>query len=162
MPATCPWTARVWGEYRQSNLTRSHRDVLLTLKTFRGQGGIVCPSHETLADRADCGVRTVQRALRQAEHLGLVSWVERRVKAAWRWLRTSNRYFLRLPETPIAAGMRIYDRAKSTNGQGGAGGECKFKKEALRELLAKAARLPDLLAMRREALKTMLGKVSKV
>jgi DNA-binding transcriptional MocR family regulator len=116
----------------------------------------VCPSHAILADRADCGVRTVQRALRQAEHLGLVSWVERRVKAAWRWLRTSNRYFLRLPETPIASGMRIHDRAKSTNGQPDRGGECKFKKEALRELLTEAARLPDLLAIRRQTFEAKL------
>ena len=57
MPTACPWTARVWREFRVGNLTRSSRDVLLTLKTFRGTGGLCVPSHATLADRAKCSVR---------------------------------------------------------------------------------------------------------
>jgi Helix-turn-helix domain len=64
--------------------------VLLTLHTFRGQGSAAWPSHATLAERARCCTRTVQRALQHAQHLGLVSWAERRVRAGWRWLRTSN------------------------------------------------------------------------
>ena len=84
MPTPQPWTARVWREFHASTLTRAYRDVLLTLRTFRGAGGAIHPSHATLADRAKCGVRTVQRALRQAELLGLVDWIERRVRAAWR------------------------------------------------------------------------------
>ena len=105
MSAACPWTARVWAEFRAGNLTRSSRDVMLTLRTFRGLGGLCTPSHATLANRAKCSVRTVQRALRQADYLGLVRWTERRVKAAWRWLRTSNRYVFEIPETPVASGF---------------------------------------------------------
>ena len=103
MPAACPWTARVWAEFRAGNLTRSSRDVMLTLRTFRGLGGLCTPSHATLANRAKCSVRTVQRALRQADYLGLVRWAERRVRAAWRWLRTSNRYLFEIPKRQLRA-----------------------------------------------------------
>jgi hypothetical protein len=34
------WTTRVWQEYRAGNLTRAFRDVLLTLRTFRGTGAL--------------------------------------------------------------------------------------------------------------------------
>jgi AraC-like DNA-binding protein len=155
MPTPCQWTARVWREFRAGNLTRSARDVLLTLRTFRGSGGLCVPSHATLAERAKCSVRTVQRALRQADHLGLVRWTERRVRAAWRWLRTSNRYLFEIPETPVAAGMRLRRR---TTGQPARGGESGSKKEVLMEMLRAAAALPDLLARRREA---MLRRVSQ-
>ena len=39
----------VWAEFRAGNLTRAGRDVLLTLRTFRGHGGEIHPSHATLA-----------------------------------------------------------------------------------------------------------------
>jgi DNA-binding transcriptional MocR family regulator len=86
----------IWLEFRAGNLTRAHRDVLLCLA---GYGRVAWPSHQTLADRANCCVRTVQRALEAARDLGLVTWVERRVRAGWRWLRTSNRYTLTVPAT---------------------------------------------------------------
>lgn len=100
------WTARVWQEYRGGTLTRAYRDVLLTLQSYRGRGGLICPSHETLADRTRCSVSTVQRALRHARTLGLVMWAERRVRASWRWLRTSNKYALDVPENPLDPGMQ--------------------------------------------------------
>jgi hypothetical protein len=87
-----PWPDRIWLEHRAGTLTRAYRDVLLTLRTYRGRSGMIHPSHETLAERAKCSVSTVQWALRQAQRLGLVSWTERRVRAGWRWLRTSNCY----------------------------------------------------------------------
>ena len=86
-----PWRDRVWQEFRAGNLTRAYRDVLLTLASFRGAGGLICPAHATLAERAGCSVSTVRRALAQAFLLGLVSWTERRIHAGWRWLRTSQR-----------------------------------------------------------------------
>jgi len=39
MPAS--WTDRVWLEFRAGNLTRAYRDVLLTLRTYRGHGGLI-------------------------------------------------------------------------------------------------------------------------
>jgi hypothetical protein len=145
------WTARVWQEFKSGNLTRTARDVLLTLATYRGHGGLICPSHATLAERVDCHPSTVLRALQAARDLGLVRWSERRVRAAWRSLRTSNRYRLLVPEAPVVAGVH-------TNRQSAGGGESKFKKEApeqdrgaLAAMLAGAAKLPDLLAARRAA-----------
>jgi len=153
------WTARIWAEFRAGNLTRVWRDVLLTLRTYRGHGGLICPSHATLAERAKCGVRSVQHALRQARALGLVSWVERRVRAAWRWLRTSNRYFLELPGEPVRAGLRAPTKRKSFRRE-----EREEKKEAreersaaLAEMMRQAAKFPDLLAARREAMKARLA-----
>ena len=51
---------------------------------------LIRPSHATLAERVDCHASTVWRALQAARELGLVRWAERRVRAAWRSLRTSN------------------------------------------------------------------------
>jgi hypothetical protein len=55
------WTNRIWTEFHAGNLTSSARDVLLTLATYRGTGGIAWPSHTTLADRAGCCVRGHRR-----------------------------------------------------------------------------------------------------
>lgn len=152
MPAPCPWTARVWREFRVGNLTRFWRDVLLTLRTFRGAGGLCMPSHATIAARARCCVRTVQRALHQADLLGLVRSVERRVRAGWRSLRTSNRYLFTMPETPVVEGLRPRRRPPATTGQPVRGGELGNKKEALEEMMRGARAMPDLLAARRTTL----------
>jgi DNA-binding transcriptional MocR family regulator len=152
MPTTEAWTARCWSEFRAGNLTRAFRDVLLTLRTFRGHGGIAWPSHETLASRAGCCVRTVQRALQQAQHLGLVSWVERRVRAGWRWLRTSNAYRLLAPIAAVISAQIVpKPRRQPTTGQCDRGVESRSKKEAIQQMMQAAAGLPDLLAMRRAA-----------
>lgn len=152
MPIAQSWTARCWLEYRAGNLTRAYRDVLLTLHTFRGHGGTAWPSHATLAERAGCCVRTVQRALQQAQQLGLVSWAERRVRAGWRWLRTSNAYRLIMPRDAVQGGRKTSRRRDvSTTGQPGRGGENGSRKEALQAMMQAAAGLPDLLAMRRTA-----------
>ena len=149
VPLSNPWRDRVWQEFRAGNLTRGYRDVLLTLATFRGAGGLICPSHATLADRAGCSVSTVQRALAMAARLGLVSWSERRIRAGWRWLQTSNSYQLELPDGPVQTGLRPAWPRRRTDGQFDRGGEKISKKEALRGMLRAAAALPDLLAARR-------------
>lgn len=144
------WTIRVWSEYRCGTLTRAYRDVLLTLHTYRGHGGLICPSHETLAGRAKCTARTVHRAMKQARLIGLVDWAERRVKAGWRWLRTSNRYWLTVPDTPPDATLKpTWSR---TTGQDFSGGESVRKKEAFAAMVAEARGLPDLLAARRRVM----------
>ena len=129
--------------------------------TFRGTGGLCVPSHATLADRAGCSVRTVQRALVQAQVLDLVSWIERRVRAGWCWLRTSNAYRLAVPDGQVQPGMRMpFSRpavCPATVGQTVRGGESLSKKGALRDMLVAAAGLPDLLAMRRAAIEGRVG-----
>jgi hypothetical protein len=160
MPAqpTEPWTTRIWREFRAGNLTRAFRDTLLTLGTFRGTGGLCIPSHATLAVRAKVGERTVRRALDQARDLGLVTWSERRIRRGWRWLRTSNAYRLLMPGGAVQPGLRQpMRRTAATAGQPDRGGESLSKKAALEELLREAARLPNLLAMRRAAVETQLA-----
>lgn len=150
------WTDRIWREWRQKNLTTAFRDVLLTLRTYRGHGGLICPAQATLAARARCTVRTVARALRHAQTLGLVSWAERRVRRGWRWFRTSNRYRLTVPDSDVQAGNGPVWPRRATTGQNVGGGESRQKevgqsghKTALARMMAEAAVMPDLLAMRR-------------
>jgi Helix-turn-helix domain len=143
------WTSRVWAEFRAGNLTRAYRDVLLTLHTFRGTGGACWPSHETLADRANCCAKTVQRALQAARELDLVSWAERRVRAGWRWLRTSNLYRFVLPAAPVEP--RPIPTAPALMDKSSEKGRVS-KKVALDAMLAAAAGAPDLLLARRVAM----------
>jgi hypothetical protein len=95
------WCGYVRRAHRDGHLTRHWRDVLLELHSYRGAGGIAWPAHATLAERAECCVRTVQRALEAARDLGLVSWTARRLRAGWRSLRSSNAYRLERPQTPL-------------------------------------------------------------
>ena len=154
MPNAIPeWTARVWQEYRAGNLTRAFRDVLLTLHSYRGTGGVAWPSQATLAERAHTCVRTVQRALDQARVLDLLHSRERRVRAGWRWLRTSNVYRFMTPPTPVQPGLRAPRcrvRAATTRHPVCEGEN--QKKDALDEMRRAAAAAPDLLLARRIAM----------
>ena len=144
------WFHRVEQEYRAGNLTAKAFLVLRQLAFYLGNRGEAWPSHETLAERAGCCVRTVQRALQAARDLGLVDWVERRVRAAWRWLRTSNLYRLLMPGGAVQPGLR---GRPATTGQKDRGGEREAREgrsPALTKLLEAASGLPDLLAARRE------------
>ena len=104
------WIPAVWTQFRTGNLTRAFRDVLLTLQTFDGRGGLY-PSHATLAARAACAVRTVQEALRQGRALGLVSWHSGATR------RTSNHYVLIVPRAAVAAGCRLSHAAARAAGK---------------------------------------------
>lgn len=127
------WTKRVWAEFAAGNLTRAWRDVLLTLATFRGRSGVICPSHQTLANRATLKAsKTAERALHAARDLGLVEWTERRVRRGWRLVRSSNTYQLLIPKTRPQGGLR----RPRTNRPAVAGGELdkkerRFTMEAL-------------------------------
>src|SRR5262249_37854558 len=91
------WLARVKQEYAAGNLTATARPVLMELATFTRCRFGIWPSHELLAKRARCCIRTVQDALQAARKLGLLEWWHQRVRRAWRALRAVNRYELRLP-----------------------------------------------------------------
>jgi hypothetical protein len=96
-----PWFSRIHREYEAGNLTLHWREVLLVLGRFHTCRFGIFPSHTTIAARARCSVRTVQRALQAARGLGLLDWAARRIKAAWRSLRASNRYVLCMPAGPV-------------------------------------------------------------
>jgi hypothetical protein len=104
------WETQVWCDYREHNLTPLYRDVLLRLPNFRGRGGLIFPSHESLAAKARCCVRTVQRALNAAAGLGLLTWRERRKRVGAGTERTSNLYTLivKTPgKPPTGQGVRV-------------------------------------------------------
>ena len=118
------WRAAVWTAYRGGALTRSARDVLLTLATFRGHGGRIWPSHALLAARAVCCLKTVCRAMEQARRAGLLSWKALRWQTPGGfWRRKSNLYALRLPAaTPkghsVAEGEKPKIKQKEEGSQG--------------------------------------------
>jgi hypothetical protein len=98
------WLARVKREYEAGGLTATGRIVLMELCNFGRCRFGIWPSHELLARRARCCVRTVQDALQAARKLGLLEWWHQRVRRAWRALRAVNRYELRLPEGAVLLG----------------------------------------------------------
>ena len=146
------WFSRLKREYEAGNLPAKQYLVLCELGRFdRCRLGIF-PSHRTLAARARCGLRTVQRALQAAKRLGLVEWAATRARAAWRSLQGPNRYVLRVPAIAVSW-------AKRTGGQSARRDTYERKKEAgersngaLGAMLEVARGLPDLLKARREAL----------
>jgi hypothetical protein len=99
--AAMPWFSRLKREYEAGHLPAKQYLVLCELGRFDACRLGIFPSHRTLAARARCGLRTVQRALQAARRLGLVAWTETRVRAAWRALRGPNRYVLRVPASPV-------------------------------------------------------------
>jgi hypothetical protein len=154
------WFSRVYREYEAGNLTPLWRDVLRALGRFDGCRFGIFPSHEFLARRVRCSVRTVQRALEAARALGLVDWSAQRVRASWRLLRASNRYVLKLPAGPVQPGPHgPGNQGRATTGQAGRGVTQPITKTArerssgaLHAMLEAARALPDLLKARREAM----------
>jgi hypothetical protein len=98
------WLSRVKQEYTAGNLTATGRLVLMELATFTRCRFGIWPSHELLARRARCCIRTVQEALQAARRLGLLEWWHQRVRRAWRALRAVNRYALKLPGGAVLPG----------------------------------------------------------
>jgi hypothetical protein len=154
------WFSRVYREYEAGNLTPLWRDVLRALGRFDACRFGIFPSHEFLARRARCSVRTVQRALEAARALGLVDWSAQRVRAAWRLLRGPNRYVLKYPTGAVKPGPHgPGNQGRATTGQVGRGVTQPITKTArerssgaLAAILEAAKGLPDLLKARREAL----------
>ena len=146
------WFSRLKREYEAGNLPAKQYLVLCELGRFDCCRLGIFPSHRTLAARARCGLRTVQRALQAAKRLGLVEWAATRARAAWRSLQGPNRYVLRVPAIAVSW-------AKRTGGQSARRDTYERKKEAgersngaLGAMLEAAKALPDLLKARREAM----------
>jgi len=74
------------------------KDILLCLWGYtRCFGGAAWPSHDTIADRVGCSVRTVERALKKLQGLGWVDWQHRYQKEGPRMVQCSNLYNLSIP-----------------------------------------------------------------
>ena len=151
------WNARVDREHEADNLTRAYRDVLHALPSFRGHGGEIFPSQASLAARAHCSERTVRRAIAMAVTLGLVVVLPRRRWLRGRYVRTSNRYVIGVPDRAVVPGQRPPWPRRASTGQIGRGEIQVSKKEALEAMLLAAAAAPDLLAARRKTMEARLA-----
>jgi Helix-turn-helix domain len=106
------WRQRVKLEWRARNLTRARRDALIELLSCHGEEGLY-PSDATVAERAGCCDRTVRRARRDAQALGLLSWQHTRKLSGGRWVQGSNRYTVTVPERPVFQADTISDKGKT-------------------------------------------------
>ena len=140
------WFSRLKREYEAGNLPAKQYLVLCELGRFDACRLGIFPSHRTLAARARCGVRTVQRALQAARRL------ETRVRAAWRSLQGPNRYVLKVP----AAAVQWLRRTGGQFGREDTNDQEKPARErssgTIRAMLEAARGLPDLLKACREAM----------
>jgi hypothetical protein len=153
-----PWFEQVKQATAAGHFTYAQERCLYFLQTFRGRGGHVFPSHETIAARAGPSVSTVQRTLKIARGLGLVEWAERRVRVGWRWFRTSNAYRLLMSEKPMKPTAGQPDRVTLRVSTFSLSSGVRKEEKRLRErhaveteaMLQAAKRGPDLLKRRRE------------
>ena len=152
-----PWTARIEAEFAADNLTRSYRDVLHALAGFRGHGGEIFPSQASIAARARCSGRTVRRAIAMAVQLGLVVVLPRRRWLRGRYVRTSNRYVIGVPDRAVVPGQRAPWPRRASTGQSGQGQDKEEREAALNEMLRAAAAAPDLLLRRRLVIEGRIG-----
>jgi hypothetical protein len=92
------WTDRLTDEVLAGNLTTAHRDVLVALRSLI-MSGHPTPDQYRIAHRAGRSRRTVQRALKRAAELGLLT-----AGAEFhgdRGRRSANRYRLQRPSGPV-------------------------------------------------------------
>jgi hypothetical protein len=82
---------------RAGRLTACAKDVAEALLRRLGTSGQLDPTHERIAEDADCDTRTVRRALDALRAVGLVIWQCRLVRDGWRCAQTSSAYMLLTP-----------------------------------------------------------------
>lgn len=91
------FASQIWTLTQSRTITAKTHLVLLALASFEGQRGLF-PSHESIAARAGCSVRTVIRALETAYRLGIVERTRQRRRASCRIVNGPNRYRLILTD----------------------------------------------------------------
>lgn len=89
--------AQLWTLTQSRTITAKTHLVLQALASFEGQRGLF-PSHESIAARAGCSVRTVIRALETAYRLGVVERTRQRRRVSGRICNGPNRYRLILTD----------------------------------------------------------------
>ena len=85
--------AQLWTLTQSHTITAKTHLVLQALSSFAGHRGLF-PSHESIAARAGCSVRTVIRALETAYRLGIVQRTRQRQRVSGRICNGPNRYRL--------------------------------------------------------------------
>jgi len=87
------FASQIWTLTKARQITARTHLVLQALASFQGNRGLF-PSHESIAARAGCSVRTVIRALETAYSLGLVERTRQRIRRSGRVVNGPNRYRL--------------------------------------------------------------------
>ena len=87
------FASQIWTLTQARQITARTHLVLQALASFEGYRGLF-PSHESIAARAGCSVRTVIRALEAAYSLGLVERTRQRIRRSGRVVNGPNRYRL--------------------------------------------------------------------
>lgn len=85
--------AQIWTLTQSRTITAKTHLVLQALASFEGQRGLF-PSHESIAARAGCSIRSVVRALETAYRLGIVKRTRQRQRVSGRLVNGPNRYRL--------------------------------------------------------------------
>ena len=87
------FASTLWTLTQSRQITGKTHIVLQALASFQGHRGLF-PSHESIASRAGCSVRTVIRALEAAYRLGVVKRTRQRQRVSGRICNGVNRYRL--------------------------------------------------------------------
>lgn len=87
------FASQIWTLTQARQITAKTHLVLSALSSFQGYRGLF-PSHETIAARAGCSVRTVIRALETGYRLGLIKRTRQRQRVSGRICNGPNRYRL--------------------------------------------------------------------
>lgn len=101
------WEALSWAAQQKAGGS-TDKLILIILANFANEHGISFPAHKTIAQKAECGVSTVERALKRLEDRGLVSIdarFDRGPEGSNR--QTSNLYTLKMGVVNLTGGGGI-------------------------------------------------------
>ena len=87
------FASQIWTLTQGRQITAKTHLVLQALASFQGHRGLF-PSHESIASRSGCSVRTVIRALEASYRLGIVERRRQRQRVSGRICNGVNRYRL--------------------------------------------------------------------
>ena len=87
------FASQIWALTQGRQITATTHLVLQALASFAGHRGLF-PSHESIAARAGCSVRSVIRGLETAYRLGIVERTRQRQRVSGRICNCVNRYRL--------------------------------------------------------------------
>lgn len=87
------FASQIWTLTQSRKITAKTHLVLQALASLEGHRGLF-PSHESIASRAGCSVRTVIRALEASYRLGIVERTRQRRRVSGRVCNGPNRYRL--------------------------------------------------------------------
>ena len=87
------FASQIWALTQARQITSTTHLVLQALASFAGHRGLF-PSHESIAAKAGCSVRSVIRALEAAYRLGIVERTRQRQRVSGRICNGPNRYRL--------------------------------------------------------------------